>query len=369
MTQNKSLTVIGLMSGTTFDGVDAAVIKTDGEKINDLGPTITITYPEDFRNKIRNITTGSIDLKNILELEDEITLLHCHAVQELLKTNKISKEDIDLVAFHGQTIYHDSKNCKTWQLANGSLMVRELGINVITDFRRRDLAHGGEGAPLVPFFHKAISESMPKPIAFVNIGGVSNITYVNKDGEMVAFDSGPGCALIDDWVYTRVKTPFDYNGEIAARGKSNKHKIDYFIESTPFFNQVPPKSLDRNEFSNIFRKLSSLNTADGAATLTELSARAIHEGKKFLPSQPEQWVVCGGGRKNKYLMNLLRDKYQLNVVNIDDLKFNNFKLDGDFIEAQAFAYLGARSFKNLPYTLPSTTGAIQPASGGAFYQA
>jgi len=357
------------MSGTTFDGVDAALVQTDGHKIKKIGETHLVSYPEDFRNKIRHVISGTPSLREILELEDEITLFHCKTVQQLLKKSGLKQQDIDAVAFHGQTIYHDAKKSKTWQLANGSLMAKELGINVINDFRRRDIAQGGEGAPLVPFYHLAISEKIPKPVAFVNIGGVSNITFINQKDEMIAFDTGPGCALIDDWMYTRLKSPFDYNGETAASGVANKTKIDHLISNSKFFTQPPPKSLDRNEFSNIFRKLSSLNTADGAATLTELTARSIHEAKKFLPEPPKMWIICGGGRKNKHLMNLLNNKYAIKAVNIDQVKFGSFSINGDFVEAQAFAFLAARSILKLPITLPSTTGTIQPASGGAFYLA
>ncbi len=367
--ERKILTVIGLMSGTSFDSIDAALMKTDGETIHEIGACVTLPYPEYFREKIRKIIFGEHHLRNILEVEDEITLFHCKAVRNLLKITKMKPSEIDLVAFHGQTIFHDAKKSKTWQLANGSLMADQLGINVITDFRRRDLAKGGEGAPLVCFYHRALAENLPKPVVFINIGGVSNLTYIGEDNKLIAFDAGPGCALIDDWVFMRLKKPYDENGEIARSGFQNKSKVDYLIENHSYFKKAPPKSLDRNEFNDALRKVSMLTTADGAATLTEFTARGIYEARKFLPDGPMKWLACGGGRLNRYLIYILQNYYKMNIDLIDNVDLGGFRVSGDYVEAQAFAFLGARCYYNMPISVPETTGVIQPASGGAFYQA
>lgn len=367
-TTNKPLTVIGLMSGTTFDGIDAAIIKTDGNKLLEIGECLSIQYPEYFREKIRRIIFGEHNLRSIIEIEDGITLFHCKAVNNLLKKLQISKEEVDLIAFPGQTIFHDPKTSKTWQLANGSLMTEELGINIITDFRRRDLAKGGEGAPLVPFYHKALAEKLPKPVVFLNIGGVANVTFINEDDELLAFDTGPGCALIDDWVYMRLQKKYDKNGDLAKDGSYSKHKIEHLMENS-FFSKKPPKSIDRNEFADAMRRVSMLTTADGAATLTEFTARSIFEAQKFFPEYPKQWIVCGGGRHNLYLLDILKTRYNLNIELIDNIDLGGFKVNGDFVEAQAFAYLAARSYYNMPLSAPTTTGVIQPVSGGAFYRA
>lgn len=368
MNKSKILTVIGTMSGTSFDGLNTALLKTDGIEIIDLGGHYGISYPELFRQNIRKVILGEYDTALLLEVENEITIYHAQAINKLVKESGLSKEQIDLIGFHGQTIFHDSRGCKTWQLGNPSLLAELTGIDVVADFRRRDMAGGGEGAPLVPLFHQALFKDIQKSIAVVNIGGVANITFLNQKGDVIAFDTGPGCALIDDWVNSRMQLKYDENGEIAASGVVNNKKLDFLMDDNYFYRK-PPKSLDRNQFLNSMRKISTLNTVDGAATLAHFTAKSIAVALKSLPEAPEKWIISGGGRHNSYLMNILANDYNLSVQNIDELMFKNQKLNGDLIEAQAFGFLAARSYFHLPLTLPTTTGVVQAAFGGGLYRA
>ena len=356
------------MSGTSFDGVDAALITTNGKTITSLGPSFSLTYPELFRQNIRKIISGHFDHKLLLEVEDEITIYHARAVNELLKKAKLEKEQVNLIGFHGQSVFHDSRACKTWQLANPSLLAELTGINVIADFRRRDMACGGEGAPLVPLFHQALFSKLAKPLAVVNIGGVANITYLAQDGSIIAFDTGPGCALIDDWVNSRTQKRFDENGAIAASGSMHTKRLDKLINNN-YFHRKPPKSLDRNQFANMLHIVSPLSTADGAAVLTHFTAKTLALAANFLPQSPKNWIISGGGRYNSHLMQILRDDYGLPIKNIDELSFQKQKLNGCSIEAWAFGFLAVRAFYGLPLSQPTTTGTVKPVSGGALYLA
>jgi anhydro-N-acetylmuramic acid kinase len=368
MNKPKILTVIGTMSGTSFDGLNTALLKTDGVDVIDLGGNYSISYPELFRQNIRKVVFGECDTSLILEVENEITLYHAQAINKLVKESGLSKEQIDLVGFHGQTVFHDPRGCKTWQLGNPSLLAELTGIDVVADFRRRDMAAGGEGAPLVPLFHQALFRDTQESIAIINIGGVANITFLNRRGDVIAFDTGPGCALIDDWVNSRAKLKYDDNGIIAASGVVNNKKLDFLMDDNYFYRK-PPKSLDRNHFLSSMRKISSLNTSDGAATLTHFTAKSISLAVKFLPEVPEKWIVSGGGRHNSFLMNILASDYGLSIQSMDELMFKDKKLDGDLIEAQAFGFLAARSYLHLPLSLPTTTGVVQAAFGGGLYRA
>jgi anhydro-N-acetylmuramic acid kinase len=365
---NKTLTTIGTMSGTSFDGLDASLVVTNGDKIISLGKNFSISYPELFRQNIRRIIYGDYDSKLLLDVEDEITIYHAKAVSKLLKEANLSKEQVDLIGFHGQTIFHDARACKTWQLGNPSLLAELTGINVVADFRRRDMANGGEGAPLVPLFHAALFKNTQHPTIIVNIGGVANITYLDPEGNIIAFDTGPGCALIDDWVNSRLQLKYDNEGSIAASGAVNHKRLELLMNNN-YFHRKPPKSLDRNQFIGSLRKVSSLNAADGAATLTHFTAKTITAALEFLPKTPKKWIVSGGGRHNKYLMRVLAEDYNLPVQNIDELKFKETQLNGDFVESQAFGFLAARAYLRMPLSLPTTTGVIKPVSGGGFYSA
>ena len=368
MAPKKILTAIGLMSGTSFDGVDAAIIRTNGVKIYSLGETFASSYSDSLRRKIRNLVNKKNSIKLLLDVEDELALEHARIVKNLLYKAKLKPFDIDLIGFHGQTIYHNPIQKKTMQIGNSSLLAERTGINVVSDFRRMDVASGGQGAPLVPFFHSAICQKISKPVAVLNIGGVANVTYVGTGRSLIAFDTGPGCALIDDWVHDHRRGKYDEGGKIAQKGIPNQDMLDFFMKHK-FFKQKPPKSLDRNKFKPFMKKLDGMSVEDGAATLTHLTALSIKNSLKFFPRKPKKWMVCGGGSKNLFLLDILRKQYGFDIINLDNLKvFGGNVIDADFVEAQAFAFLAVRSLYNLPITCPTTTGVDQERSGGAFYR-
>lgn len=367
MDKGKTLTVIGLMSGTSFDGVDAAIVKTDGVTIQSLGKTYESSYGDSLRKKIRNLINRKNSIRLLLDVEDEITREHARVVKDLLKKANLKSSDIDLIGFHGQAIYHNPTKKKTLIIGNPSLLSELTKINVVADFRSKDIARGGQGAPLVPFYHKALCEHLPKPVAVLNIGGVANVTYVGENSVM-AFDVGPGCALIDDFVYDREKKQFDDGGKIARSGIPNEGLLELFMKNK-FFSKAPPKSLDRNNFKSIMKKIDDLDTEDGAATLTYLTARSIYNAQKFFPQPPKKWIVCGGGSKNIFLIDILKKQYNFEIMNLEDFKvFDVASINPDFVEAQAFGFLAVRSYYNLPLSAPYTTGVSSEVSGGAFYR-
>ena len=357
------------MSGTSYDGVDAALINTDGSVVKNLGATASIKYDDILRAKIKKLLEGELSTDLLFEVIEKITRSHASVVEKLLKSGKLKPHDIDLLGFHGQTIYHNPQKNYTWQIGNGALLANLTEIKVISDFRSMDLARGGNGAPLVPLYHRALAQGLKKPVVFLNIGGVSNITYIgNKHDETVAFDTGPGCALVDDWVFEKTGRRYDDGGALATTGIVNYEVLNKLLENQ-YFAMKPPKSLDRNNFKNLMPLLSGISVADGAATLTHFSAAAIVDSMKFFGEKPKEIIVSGGGRKNEFLVKVLRNLFDGNVRLADDLMLNDkYPLDGDYIEAQAFAYLAVRCYYNLPISMPKTTGVKFPSSGGALYR-
>lgn len=347
---------IGLMSGTSLDGVDAALIVTDGVGIVEPKGGITLPYPEHFRQELKALLTGKGD---VLAVEHQLTLFHIEAVKQLLVQTGNKPSDIHVIGFHGQTLTHRPKEHLTWQMGDASFLAQETEINVVSDFRRRDMAAGGQGAPLVPIYHAAITKTCPKPVAVVNIGGVANVTWIgHNEEELIAFDTGPGNALVDDWIFRHTGKHYDEQGAIAARGKVHEDILVSLL-SHPYFKEPPPKSLDRNSFSP--DAVQGLSLEDGAATLTAFTARAIIAAQAHFPQVPLAWYVCGGGRHNHTLTNMLTHRINAEVQPIETLGF-----DGDALEAQAFGYLAVRSLKKLPLTFPSTTGVRLPLTGGVF---
>ncbi len=344
------------MSGTSLDGVDAAIIQSDGYDFCKAGIGLTKPFPEKLKSDLRKLIAR--EDADILQIERDLTIFHAEIVNELLEKASLTHKDIDLIGFHGQTIIHRPKDFITQQIGDGSLLAHLTKINVINDFRRRDMASGGQGAPLVPLYHRAIVADLAKPVVVVNIGGVSNVTYIDEK-QILAFDTGPGCALIDDFIWANAKIPYDDQGKIARTGKVNQEILDKLL-SHEFFKSLPPKSLDRNQFSSHL----DLSLADGLATLSAFTAKSIAMSAKFFAQEPLTWIVAGGGRHNSCLMELLSQEVSGNVIKIDELG-----IDGDLIEAQAFAYLAIRSYLGLSLSLPSTTGVSSEVSGGAFYRA
>jgi len=266
---------------------------------------------------------------------------------------------VDLIGFHGQTISHAPAIGHTCQIGDGALLAAMTGIKVVNDFRTADVRAGGQGAPLVPVYHQALGSKLDKPVVFLNIGGVANVTYVGKDGELIAFDTGPGNALIDDWMLRKSGHKFDAEGKIALSGKVDRVLLNKLL-SHPFFSVPAPKSLDRNAF--VSQAWESLSLADGTATLAAFTVHSIVESFKHFPSPPQQFIVAGGGRHNQFLMQQLQQQLKVPVSSIDALG-----LDGDAIEAEAFAYLAVRSIKGLPISFPTTTGVPEPMTGGRSY--
>lgn len=353
---SEMITAIGLMSGTSMDGVDAAIIKTDGNKIELTEYFITVPYKKDFIKRIRSaLRKYEID---DLDLEKNLTEAHATAVSLLLNESKLKPSDIDIIGFHGQTILHDPQHGITKQIGNGKLLAELTGIDVVNDFRSNDMVNGGQGAPLAPMFHKAFFSDEEKPIAVVNIGGVANVTFIDKDEQMLAFDTGPGNALINDWVFQHKGMEFDENGEIASSGTIDQVILEGLL-SHEYFDKLPPKSLDRNDFS--IKGLAPLSLEDGAATLTAFTAQSIANSAEFFYNPTNKWIIIGGGRYNGFLVKQIRTLLDSSVVTAEEIGVN-----GDAIEAQAFAFHAVRSLKKLPLTFPTTTGVKSEVTGGVF---
>lgn len=349
------LTAIGLMSGTSFDGIDVALIRTDGDAVVEhTGCNYSHTYDEEFRQKIKDVIAGKADAK---ALEKELTVMHADAVNALLNKYGFSKGQIDVIGFHGQTICHKPHEGITVQIGDGRLLAELTGINVVNDFRSNDVKHGGQGAPLVPVYHLALFNKAQLPVAVVNIGGVANVTYIDKN-EILAFDTGPGNALMDDLVLEHTGKPFDDKGQAASAGKVNKKVLDQLL-SDEFFKRLVPKSLDRNHFKANFYPDIALDNA--LATLLEFTARTIIMSEAYFPKPVNAWFITGGGRRNTKLMDRLSELAKVPVKSVEGLNF-----DGDFMEAEAFAYLAVRSLNGLPITFPKTTGVKQEKPGGVF---
>ncbi|MDQ0558416.1 anhydro-N-acetylmuramic acid kinase [Rhizobium mesoamericanum] len=365
----KIRTAIGLMSGTSMDGIDVALLRTDGRTIVERGPFLGIPYEPAFRDRLKLgleqakvITQRERRPGDLASIERELTLRHAIAVRKFLTANALDASLIDVIGFHGQTVLHRPDEALTVQIGDGPLLARETGIKVAYDLRANDMIHGGQGAPLVPVYHAALAANVPDailPVCFVNIGGISNLTYIGADGMLVGYDSGPGNTLIDQWVETHAGVPFDQGGMIASEGRVITELADRYLNS-PFFTGKKRRSLDRNDFPPPSGADAEL--ADGARTLAYVAAASIIKSASHLPVTPTLYVVCGGGRLNRVLMQDLKDiahRQGAEVTAAEEAGFN-----GDSMEAEAWAYLAVRSLDGLPLTFPGTTGVRAPVSGG-----
>ena len=406
---SKSYFSLGLMSGTSGDGVDASIIQSDGDTKHKVVLDKYFEYSQNIYNNIHALKdkiNDSKDLnklaKEIKLLEKEITLFHTNAVNEIIKE---IKSNIDFVGFHGQTIFHNAKEKISKQLGDGKLLSKLTKKTVICDFRQNDLLNGGHGAPLTPIFHKLLKKKFKiKELRFVNIGGIVNMTRLWKDDNMSGTDIGPGMCLIDRWVRQKLKKNYDENGIIAKSGKVNKISLDQllknFYEKKIILGKGSIQTYDTKNFDksgiiaksgkinkialnqlleNFYEKENILGTGsiksfdtkyfdfsfvkdlsleDGAATLTEFTARIIISALKATNYNKKKIILCGGGRKNNFLVKKLKEEN--NVIKLID----EYGVDGDFIESQAFAYLAIRSYINLPISFPETTGAGKPCTGG-----
>lgn len=360
---NRSLWALGLMSGTSADGIDAALLQTDGIHIHAFGPTHFVPYSQSLKRKILTAYSGLSESEEG-SLARALTEQHAEVVWNLLTKANMRPIDVDLIGFHGQTLFHRPPRFKeergeTHTIGDGHLLAALTGIAVIDQFRLNDMAHGGQGAPLVPIFHQALGKDLPKPLVILNLGGVANITWIGaRENELLAFDTGPGNGLIDDWVRENTDLPWDEGGKIAAGGQVNHELLTHWL-SHSYFTQKPPKSLDRKTFHSCLEDVLSLSFADGVATLTALTAASLEKALDHLPEKPCRWVVAGGGAHNATLLKMIEEKLKTPIQ-----KANALGWAGDALEAQAFAFLAVRAFRNLPLTFPGTTSVPYPLSGG-----
>ncbi|HPG03570.1 MAG TPA: anhydro-N-acetylmuramic acid kinase [Rhodoblastus sp.] len=357
------------MSGTSMDGVDIALVETDGESAVTFGATGFQPYSDADRALLRAALDEAAGLDAraaatgaVAAAEKMVTARHAEAVESFLAEKGLSARDIHLVGFHGQTVLHRPKQRLTIQIGDGAALARRLGIAVVYDFRAADVAAGGEGAPIVPVFHRALVEAsgkdgnLPGPLALLNIGGVANVTYVDDGLDPIACDTGPGNALLDDLMLARCGEPMDRHGHTAARGRVDEEALARLLDD-PFFDLPPPKSLDRNNFSRL--AVEHLSLEDAAATLTAFTAASVGRLMPLLPQAPKSLIVCGGGASNPILVRELVQRLPCKVTTADVCGWS-----ADSMEAQAFAYLAVRSKRGLPYTYPTTTGVAAPMTGG-----
>ena len=356
MQQNKPIWAVGLMSGTSLDGVDAACLLTNGIDIIEFGASCYQAYSNQEREILRSGLGKwpcDLGLEAVTALVGEV---HLKAVQQLPVA--------DLVGFHGQTLAHDPKNGRTHQLGNGADLARSSGMPVVWDFRSEDVARGGQGAPLAPIYHWAMARyaKLSAPVAIVNLGGVGNLTWVDPqqppETAIFAFDTGPANAPLNDYMSRTLGLAYDEHGALAASGRADCEILARVLQDEYFARGVP-KSLDRDDFSYIASLVANLSAADAAATLTAITVSCVAAALEHMPAQPEQMWITGGGRKNRELMRLLQGALPLQVCDVDDMGF-----DGDMVEAQAFAYLAVRVARGLATSFRSTTGVVLPLSGG-----
>ncbi len=353
MTAFPPVRAIGLMSGTSLDGIDAALIETDGETVAAFGPSLTVPYPDPLRERLRAVLGRRAAPDDLVR---DLTEAHAAAVAALLAEAGRGAAEIGVVGFHGHTIWHRPREGVTVQIGDGAHLARLTGIEVVSDFRAADVAAGGEGAPFVPLYHRALCAGLDRPVAVLNLGGVANLTWIGADGALMAFDTGPGNAPIDDWVQARTGRRYDAEGALAASGTADPAMLARLMDH-PYFARRPPKSLDRLEFGT--DAVAGLSTADGAATLTEFAAAAVALGAAHFPAPARRVLVTGGGRRNKTLMAALEAALAVPVAPVEAAGW-----DGDALEAQAFAFLAVRSLRGLALSLPETTGCAGPTPGG-----
>ena len=370
----KIFTALGLMSGTSMDGVDVAMLTTDGDAMLEMAGTFSLPYTPEQRRQLEAGLTDAKAITNreerpgaLADLETASTEWHADAVSKFLQTHNISRSEIDVIGYHGQTVLHRPDQALTVQLGLGEMLAERTGIDVVYDMRADDMLKGGQGAPLVPVFHRALSVAhhITLPAVFVNIGGISNVTYIGTDGGFIAFDSGPGNALIDQWLQSEGGLPFDQGGRIASEGRIVQTIADRYLAS-PYFEAALPKSLDRLDFPPLTSGEAELS--DGARTLAHVSAEAIVMAADHFPEIPKSWIISGGGRLNDTMMNDLRNLVaERNLGSV--MMAEELEMDGDMLEAQAFAYLAVRSLLGLPLTFPGTTGCREETTGGILAKA
>ncbi len=366
----RSLVALGFMSGTSLDGIDAAIIETDGEKIFKFGPTYSHGYDKEQRDLLTRAIKAARHLQDryarpgiLPEAEDFITQAHADVAAEFMKNEGLLPQHIDIIGFHGQTVFHKPEDGLTVQIGDGAQLAALTGIDVVGDFRAADMIAGGQGAPLAPVYHQALQHysGTTQTSVCVNIGGISNITWVSPGCDLIAFDTGPGNVLLDAWAQQYLNQPFDRDGEFALSGTVCPSVLEKLLANT-YFELAPPKSLDKTYFE--LGGVAELRPQDAAATLAAFTAETIARSQNHMPEPPEKWIICGGGRLNQAIMQELQHRLSAPVISAEDAGFR-----GDDIEAQAFAYLAVRALKGLPLTFPKTTGVPAPTRGGLIHRA
>jgi len=375
-------TAIGLMSGTSMDGIDAALLRSDGKSQLDILAHDCLTYPPSFRADLKNalqdadaITTRTERPGNLENIERQLTLYHVALVRNLLLKEHKTPDDIDLIGFHGQTVLHRPHMGLTVQLGDGALLAKETGIDVIFDMRSHDMAHGGQGAPLVPAYHRVLAEDLATrggggiqfPVVFVNIGGIANLTYIQKrglDNDPIAFDCGPGNCLIDQWMEKMAGQSYDDGGMAGLAGRCDDKIVAAYLDH-PFFHLNKTHALDWRDFAPLSPD-SGLSWEDGAATLSFVTAAGIFHFLRLLPEMPKNFIISGGGSKNRAIMAALHQLAGKRDITI--LTAQECGLNADFMEAEAWGYLAIRARHSLPLTFPTTTGVSQALSGGILAQ-
>ncbi|ATE66490.1 anhydro-N-acetylmuramic acid kinase [Rhizorhabdus dicambivorans] len=354
---------VGLMSGTSLDGIDAALIETDGA--GHIRPIAfrSDPYSAQARDQLREAAALALSFDRpraspkVVEAERMLTNRHILAVRQLLSVANVDPAEVDVIGFHGQTIAHRPDRGWTWQIGDGAAMAQALGIRVVNDLRSADVAAGGQGAPLLPVYHRALTAGMARPVAVLNLGGVANVTWLGAgEGDLIAFDTGPANGLIDDWMLAETGSPYDANGAFAARGNVDRTVLDTMLDN-PWFDAPPPKSLDRADFTCLPAR--GLSAADGAATLTAFTAETVALALRHLPERPTRLIVAGGGRHNPTLMRMIAEATGLAAEPIEALGWN-----GDATEAEGFAYMAVRAVRGEPISFPGTTGVPAPMTGG-----
>lgn len=347
---------LGLMSGTSADGVDVALVRTDGDRVYEYFDSATIDYDASIRSRLIEAARHDIALTEVLEMEHELTQIHIQACQRLLARNPSHADQLRVIGFHGHTIRHDRNRRRTCQLGNASLLAEELGCDVVSDFRRSDMAAGGNGAPLAPLFHQLLFADHPKPVAVLNLGGVGNITYLDSSDVILAGDTGPGCGLLDTLAQRELGTPFDRDGRLAEQGVVHGGVVAAAMQRD-FFSLPFPKSADRFEFESL--DLGDLEPADRAATLCAITVAGVKSATDQLPRQPTVIWVTGGGSQNPVLMSMLDRE----VGPVRPIEAGGYRSES--LEAECFAWLAIRRLRHLPTSLPETTGCSRPICGGA----
>ncbi len=356
-----------MISGTSLDGIDASIIRSDGETVERTGKTYHRPYSREEQDLLREALAearaeGRPTANNRLinKVEALVTKLHSAVVNNLLAENKLAHEDIDVIGFHGQTVLHGPDDGWTWQIGDGEKLAGALEIPVVHDLRSNDMAYGGEGAPLACIYHHVVASQndVDYPIAMLNMGGVANITWIGgpEAEKMLALDTGPANALLDDLVRKHTDLPYDQDGKISAKGMVDRDMVQGWMKN-PYFNLPIPKSLDRDECN--VDEVATLSLEDAAATLCAFSVECVNVAEKLCPAPVKHWYVCGGGAHNPVIMNMLDGALEGSVEPVDVLGF-----DGDYIEAEAFALMAIRKLYNLPISFPGTTGVSRPVTGG-----